>query len=195
MEIRNIWAVGRNYQEHAKELGNSVPKDPMIFLKAGSCITLEDSEIELPSFSKDIHHEIEVAVQLDQRLQASRMTLAIDFTARDIQNQLKAAGHPWTLAKSFKHACALGKWVEHSEFGNLNFSLKVNGEVRQRGNTKDMVFNVETLVEYIKKHFPVVPGDIILTGTPSGVARVQPGDVLEAEIPGKINAKWSIKRA
>ena len=195
MEIQNIWAVGRNYQEHAKELGNSVPKDPIIFLKAASCIVTEERAIVLPAFSKDIHHEVEIAIQLDHRLQPSRMTLAIDFTARDIQNQLKSGGLPWTLAKSFKDACALGQWVDIADVDNLTFSLKVNGEIRQQGHTKDMFFSVDKIIDYLKNHFPLTPGDIILTGTPSGVARVQAGDILDAEIPGKLKAHWSIKRA
>ncbi len=195
MENQNIWAVGRNYQEHAKELGNTVPKEPMIFLKAGSCVVTEDREIRLPSFSKDVHHEVEIAIKVDQRLRPKQITLAIDFTARDIQNQLKAAGLPWTLAKSFKDACALGKWIDIAEWTDVEFSLKVNGDTRQRGNTKNMVFSVDTLVEYISSRFPILPGDVVLTGTPSGVARVMPGDVLEAEIVGKLQSKWTIKRA
>lgn len=195
MKTQNIWAAGRNYIEHAKELHNPVPKQPLIFLKAGSCIVTEDTEIELPDISNDIHHEIEVAYLLDENLKLSHVTLGIDFTARDIQEEVRSKGLPWTLAKSFKNACALGKWVPLKNLSNFDFNLKVNGELRQKANTKDMVFGIDALLKYVTHCYPVMPNDVILTGTPSGIAAVKPGDVLEGEIPGLLKTKWTIKRS
>lgn len=199
VEIRNIWAIGRNYSEHAKELGNSVPETtPLVFLKAGSGLVFDGGLIRLPHFSSDIHHEVEVAYQVDTHLRPYHCTVAIDFTARDIQSELKKRGHPWTLAKSFKHSCAIGSFVSISSFDELKslaFQLKINGEVRQTGNTKDMIFGFEQIHQYILERFPIVPGDLVLTGTPAGVSKVVPGDLLEAEITGKLKSSWTIKNA
>lgn len=192
--IQNIWAVGRNYAEHAKELGNAVPdastSEPMIFLKAGSSIVPNGGRFHLPKFSNDIHHECEVAYVFDQNLQFSEMTLALDLTARDTQNKLKTAGHPWTLAKSFKASCPIGPFVP-AKF-DVSFTFRVNGEIRQTGKTADMVHSAQRLRQYVIDRFPVVPGDLLLTGTPKGVSQLAPGDRLEAEIEGLLKAHWSI---
>ncbi len=186
----NIWCVGRNYAEHAKELGNSVPEEPMIFLKAGSTIVPNQGRFALPKFSQDIHHECEVAYRFDAQLNLSEMTLALDLTARDVQTKLKNAGHPWTLAKSFKASCPIGPFVE-AQF-DVAFIFKVNGETRQMGQTHDMIHSTDKLKKYVLERFPVHPGDLLLTGTPKGVSRLAPGDRLEAEIPGILKAAWSI---
>ncbi|NUN06842.1 MAG: fumarylacetoacetate hydrolase family protein [Bdellovibrio sp.] len=193
--IRNIWAVGRNYADHAKELGNSVPTQPMIFLKAGSCASLAASEIKLPEWSKDVHHEIELALRFDQNLQISDAAVAIDVTERAFQAELKAKGHPWTLAKSFKDSCPLSAFFpvkNLEELKNLNLVLKVNDEVRQNGNTAQMIFSLQTLVDFVLTHFPVTPGDVLLTGTPAGVGAMKSGDILEAEIAGKVRHMWKV---
>lgn len=194
--IQNIWAVGRNYAEHAKELGNAVPESPMIFLKAGSSLVSDGGRFALPKFSQDIHHECEVAFKFDQLLQFSEMTVALDLTARDVQTKLKTAGHPWTLAKSFKASCPIGAFVKApapGEWQNLKFTFKVNGEIRQSGHTADMIHSVETLRKYVIEHFPVVPGDLLLTGTPKGVGLLKHGDRLEAEIAGFCKGSWNIE--
>jgi len=192
--IQNIWAVGRNYAEHAKELGNAVPdpqsSEPMIFLKAGSSIVPNGGRFALPKFSSDIHHECEVAYRFDQQLNLTEMTLALDLTARDIQTRLKTAGHPWTLAKSFKASCPLGPFVP--AVFDVKFTFRVNGEIRQIGQTSDMIHPTEKLRKFVIDRFPVVPGDLLLTGTPKGVAVLKPGDRLEAEIEGVLKANWSI---
>jgi acylpyruvate hydrolase len=194
--IQNIWAVGRNYGEHAKELGNQVPEasqDPMIFLKAGSSVVANEGRFSLPTFSSDIHHECEIAFRFDQHLQFRELTLALDLTARDVQTKLKAAGHPWTLAKSFKSSCPIGTFVKApADLQSLTFIFKVNGEIRQTGNTSDMIHSVERLRIYVVERFPVVPGDLLLSGTPKGVSLLRPGDRLEAEIPGLLKATWEI---
>lgn len=182
--IRNIWAVGRNYADHAKELGNAVPEKPLIFLKAGSCAVFGES-FSIPAWCKDVHHEIELALQLDENLKAKSFGLALDLTERSIQNELKSKGQPWTLAKSFSQSCPLSDFIEVSDLkdlASLEISLKINNELKQIGNTKQMIFDLPTLVDHVKAHFPVCPNDVILTGTPAGVGPLKPGDKLVAEL-------------
>ena len=141
--IQNIWAVGRNYAEHAKELGNSIPTEPLIFLKAGSCATFSAKELHLPAGIEEVHHEVELALRFDENLQIESACIALDLTQRDLQNKLKAQGHPWTLAKSFKEACPLSPFFPVSdldELVDLEISLKINGELRQQGRTSQMLF-------------------------------------------------------
>ncbi|WP_415061548.1 fumarylacetoacetate hydrolase family protein [Bdellovibrio sp.] len=193
--IQNVWAVGRNYAEHAKELGNEVPTEPMIFLKAGSTTTLAAKEIHLPAWIQEVHHEVELALRFDDNLQIEEACIALDLTERAKQNQLKAKGHPWTLAKSFTESCPLSPFFPVSdleELKKLDLILKINGEVRQKGNTSQMIFSLEKLIDYVRHHFPVVPGDLLLTGTPSGVGPIQRGDHLEAEIQGKMKHSWKV---
>ena len=201
-DIRNVWAVGHNYGEHAKELGNAVPSAdslPMIFLKAGSSIASsisdEENPIRLPEFTKSVHHEVEVALQFGHDLEFSGLTIAIDLTARDVQNESKANGHPWTLAKSFKNACLIGPIVPLQpglNLQSLEFFLKNNGEIRQSGSTSAMIHSVAKIRKFILERLPVVPGDLLLTGTPAGVGQLKAGDRLEAEIVGHIRAAWQI---
>ncbi|WP_374035262.1 fumarylacetoacetate hydrolase family protein [Bdellovibrio bacteriovorus] len=191
--IRNIWAVGRNYAEHAKELGNEVPTEPMIFLKAGSTATLAAKELVVPAWMKEVHHEVELALQFDENLQIDEACIALDLTDRDKQNQLKSKGHPWTLAKSFKGATPLSAFFpvdDLEELKNLEIILKINGETRQMGNTNQMIFSLENLIEFVRQHFPVESGDLLLTGTPAGVGPIRRGDALEAEIVGKMKHQW-----
>ncbi|KYG70112.1 hypothetical protein AZI85_15620 [Bdellovibrio bacteriovorus] len=193
--IQNIWAVGRNYAEHAKELGNEVPTEPLLFLKAGSCATLASKDLHLPSWKNELHYETELALQFDDNLQIDAACIALDLTDREKQNQLKAKGQPWTLAKSFKGACPLSEFFPVSdleELRNLDIILKVNGELRQQGNTSQMIFGFEQLLQFVRTHFPVMPGDLLLTGTPPGVGAFKKGDLLEAEIPGKIKHSWKV---
>ena len=129
--IQNIWAVGRNYAEHAKELGNEVPSKPLIFLKAGSTSTIAAHELHLPSWTSELHHEIELALQFDENLQIDEACIALDLTDREMQNQLKAKGQPWTLAKSFKGACPLSAFFpvnDLEDLSNLDLILKVNND-------------------------------------------------------------------
>ena len=194
--IQNIWAIGRNYAEHAKELGNEVPSEPLVFLKAGSCATMNSDEIHLPSWAQDVHHEIEIALRFDDNLQIDSACLALDLTERTKQTQLKAKGQPWTLAKSFTEACPLSSFFAIEDLDDLrhvDIQLKVNGQIRQKGNTEQMIFPYEKLIDFVRQHFPVRPGDLLLTGTPSGVGPIQRGDVLEGELVGKITHKWVVK--
>jgi 2-keto-4-pentenoate hydratase/2-oxohepta-3-ene-1,7-dioic acid hydratase in catechol pathway len=197
--IRNIWAVGRNYGAHAKELSNPVPNadsEPMIFLKAGTSIVANGENIRLPKFSNDIHHECEVAFRFGPGLQFSEVTIALDLTARDVQNRLKQAQHPWTLAKSFRDSCPIGplKPIKPgTDLQNLKFQLRVNGELRQSGSTSEMIHSVENLRQYIVENFPVEVGDLLLTGTPSGVAALKPGDQIDAELLDIVQARWQVQ--
>lgn len=195
--VRNIWAVGRNYKKHAEELGNKVPDSPLIFLKAGSCIQASVDQLVFPEWMKDIHFELEVALRLGPRLEPTSVALAIDFTERTLQSQLKDKGHPWTLAKSFSGACAITEWHELKELKDLEsveFELKKNGEPRQQGNTGDMIFDFSTIVKYVKQYFPVCPGDVILTGTPEGVGPIESGDSLEVSSSFGVQHSWTVHR-
>lgn len=197
-EIRNIWAVGRNYADHAKELGHAAPaadSAPMIFLKAGSGIVADGGTAHLPPFSKDVHHEVEVAFQFGSDLKFAAISIAIDLTARDIQTELKAKSHPWSLAKSFKDSTFLGPLVKLPsalKTDELEFTLKINGSLKQTGHMRDMIHPLEKIRAYVVERFPVVAGDLLLTGTPVGVGPLKAGDQLEAEIKGLIKATWRI---
>ncbi|MBC7458712.1 MAG: fumarylacetoacetate hydrolase family protein [Bdellovibrionaceae bacterium] len=193
---KNIWAVGRNYADHAKEM-NAVPtKEPMIFLKAGSSLN-HDQVITLPDWSEDIHHELELAFLIDKNLNLSHMTLALDLTARDKQAEAKRTGAPWTLAKSFTGACPVGKWVPIQNIETLNLYLLKNEQIVQTTPANDMIFKPEFLLDYIKKHFPVMENDILLTGTPAGVGPCKKGDLLIAKLTKDNNpiltCHWNVK--
>ncbi len=185
---KNIWAVGRNYAEHAKEMKADIPdknkQQPMMFLKAGSTLTTS-SKIKLPTWSSEIHYELELAYLIDENLNFSHITLALDLTARDAQNVAKQKGQPWTLAKSFKDSCPIGNWISLSDIQeqkNLEFELLINSKTAQIGQFNEMIFNPLELLEFTKNHFPVTPHDILLTGTPSGVGSLSSGDTLTAQL-------------
>ena len=184
LKPENIWCVGRNYADHAKEMNAPIPKSPIIFLKSPGCINA-GSKIELPVWSQQVDHEIEIALLIDESLNISHVTLALDLTARDAQELAKKAGQPWTLAKSFKGACPIGLWLsvlDIEDLESLQLSLKKNNSLVQAAGAADMIFKPKMLVEHIKQHFPLTPGDIILTGTPSGVGPMQSGDSLLGEL-------------
>ncbi|EFJ42561.1 hypothetical protein VOLCADRAFT_97355 [Volvox carteri f. nagariensis] len=189
---RNIWCIGRNYAEHARELGNEVPSVPMIFLKAGTS-AVAPGDLLLPSWSTDVHHEVELAVELGADLSPVRAAVALDLTARDVQAQLKKQQWPWTLAKSFTGSTPLGP--PFSLLGvdpaSLVLTLDVNGVRRQTGRTADMIFSLQKQVQYVQQHFPVAPGDVLLTGTPPGVSAMRPGDEVVARVLGPSGAVLS----
>ncbi len=178
---KNIWAIGRNYADHAKEMNTTPPFEPMLFLKAGSSLNHEQV-ITLPDWSDDIHHELELAFLIDKNLNLSHMTLALDLTARDHQTKAKKTGAPWTLSKSFTGACPIGKWVPIQNIEHLNFHLLKNEQIVQNGKVSDMIFSPDQILAYLKKHFPVTENDILLTGTPAGVGPIHRGDLLIAKL-------------
>lgn len=195
MLIRNIWAIGRNYADHAKELGHQVPGSPLIFLKAGSCAVIDGAEIVLPSWATDVHHEVELAVQLDENRRVHRAAVALDLTERTLQNVFKAKGWPWTLAKSFTGSCPVSEFFavkDLEELKDLEITLAVNGQVRQHGRTSQMIFSLAQQLEFLYAHFPVCPGDLLLTGTPAGVGPLKKGDDVLAEISGKTRKRWTV---
>ncbi|MEM7163257.1 MAG: fumarylacetoacetate hydrolase family protein [Bacteroidota bacterium] len=188
-----IICVGRNYIDHAKELDNPIPKEPLLFLKPQTAIPLKGQPFFIPSFSNDIHHELEVVVKINRigkhieerfaHKYYSEIGLGIDFTARDLQSQLKKKGHPWERAKAFDNSAPISdKFKSIKEIEDLNslgFYLQKNGNKVQEGNTKDMIFSIDQLIAEISQYFTLKIGDLIFTGTPAGVSRVEKNDVLE----------------
>lgn len=192
-----ILCIGRNYRKHAEELGNEVPEEPVIFMKPDSAILRQRDAFYIPDFSNDIHYEAEIVIKLNRlgkHIQAKfahkyfvELTLGIDFTARDVQSKLKAKGLPWEKAKAFDSSAVCGHWLPVDEFDvtNLSFELHKNGEVVQKGNTSNMIFPVDQLIEHCSRYFTLKIGDQIFTGTPEGVGPVKSGDILEGFIEGR----------
>lgn len=186
---RNIWAVGRNYSEHAKEMNAAIPSSPLIFLKSGNCLNTS-SQIQLPHWSNSIHYELELAYLIDDSLNFSHVALALDLTARDSQNEAKKNGTPWTQAKSFTGSCPISPWLSLQDFKNgplgdseaFNFELKLNKQIVQKAIATEMLFNPQILLDHLQKYYPVGPQDILLSGTPSGVGALNSSDNLEAHL-------------
>jgi 2-keto-4-pentenoate hydratase/2-oxohepta-3-ene-1,7-dioic acid hydratase in catechol pathway len=194
-----IICIGRNYIDHASELGNSVPSEPMFFLKPDSSILHKRHAFYIPDWTAEVHYEVELVVKIKklgkaiQKKYASRyyteVGLGIDFTARDIQNKLKSDGHPWEKAKSFDGSAVVSeKFIQLDALGksvqNLNFDLSLNGSKVQLGSTADMIFKVDDLISYVSQFMTLKTGDLIFTGTPSGVGRVKPGDKITGTLEG-----------
>ncbi len=200
-----IFCVGRNYSEHAKELGNAVPENPVIFSKPDTALLKNNEPFYLPSFSNDIHHEVELVIRINKvgkkiqeqfaRNYFNEIGLGIDFTARDIQTHLKAKGLPWELAKAFDGSAPIGNFIniENKDLSTIHFSLKKNGEIVQQGNSHDMIFSFEKIVAFISNYFTLKVGDLIYTGTPSGVAAVKIGDKLEGFIENDLMLSCEVK--
>lgn len=189
-----ILCVGRNYTEHAKELGNAVPENPVIFSKPDTALLKNGEPFYHPDFSSDIHHEVELVIKISKmgkkiqpkfaRNYFNEIGLGIDFTARDTQSKLKEKGFPWELAKAFDGSAPIGEFinVEGKDLSNINFSLKKNGEVVQQGNTSQMIFPFEEIISFVSQYFTLKVGDLIYTGTPAGVSKINIGDKLEGFI-------------
>lgn len=191
--IRNIYCVGRNYRLHAEELGNEVPDSPFLFSKPTHALVKADGQaIALPGRRGAIHHELEFVIHIAHTFEKDmiaedvidRMALGIDFTLRDVQNALKKAGKPWLLAKGFPNSAVITDFCDFPGMAtceNTDFSLSINGKVVQVGNIRDMLFDLQSILEFTSKHFGLGPGDIIYTGTPAGVGPVSHGDQLELQ--------------
>lgn len=192
-----IICVGRNYGKHALELGNAIPKEPVLFMKPDSALMRQRDKFYIPDFSEDVHYEAEVVFRIDRigkRIQSkfapkyfSQISLGIDFTARDVQSELKSKGLPWEKAKAFDQSAVVGKWLDKKELNlsDLDFELKKNGETVQKGNTSDMLFPIDDLIEHISGYFTLKIGDLIFSGTPEGVGKVESNDHLEGYIAGE----------
>lgn len=186
-----IICVGRNYVEHAKELNNDVPDSPMFFMKPDSAILRKNFPFVIPSFSKEIHFETEVVIKIDRvgkmiqpqfaHRYFSDIALGIDFTARDVQQELKDKRFPWEIAKAFDGSAFVSDFYSKEKFDleNLSFKLDRNETNVQTGNTKDMIFDINTLIAECSKYFTLKKGDLIYTGTPAGVAKINSKDKLE----------------
>jgi 2-keto-4-pentenoate hydratase/2-oxohepta-3-ene-1,7-dioic acid hydratase in catechol pathway len=187
-----IVCVGRNYREHAAELGNKMPDEPLLFLKAPSAIITSDEEIVLPGASQQVEHEGELGVVIgrvarhipsgeDPLSYVLGYTCVNDVTARDLQRK----DVQFTRGKSFDTFCPVGPWIETDiDPGNVEVQTRLNGEVKQKGNTADMAFPVAFLIKFISEIMTLYPGDLIATGTPAGVSRMKPGDIVEVEVAG-----------
>jgi 5-carboxymethyl-2-hydroxymuconate isomerase len=193
--IGKIVCLARNYAEHARELGNETPAAPVLFIKPASSVIGDGEAVRIPAYSQECHYEVELAVLIGT--QARDVTVdrameyvvgygvAIDMTLRDVQNGLKAKGLPWEIAKGFDTACPLSDFVPAAAVvdpHNVNLKLAVNGDIRQNGTSADMINRIPQIIAHVSAIFTLEPGDVILTGTPAGVGRVQAGDVMSAEI-------------
>jgi len=190
-----IICIGRNYSEHAKELGNETPKEPVFFLKPDTAISPKGHPFFIPDFSNNVQYEVELVIRINRlgkhieekfaHKYYEQIGLGIDFTARDIQQEVKEKGLPWEKAKGFDGSAVISrKYLDKKELelADLNFSLKKNGEIVQSGNTQQMLFKIDQIIAYISQFYTLKIGDLIYTGTPAGVGQVKPGDVLEGFI-------------
>lgn len=183
---------------HAEELGNPIPSKPLIFLKPDTALLRHNQDFYYPEFSQDVHFECEIVFRISRegkyidskfvRSYIDGVGLGIDFTARDLQSEAKEKGHPWTLAKMFNNSAPVSVMLDPMQFqdwNGLSFELMVNGRSRQRGFSGDMIFNIETIVSHVSRFITVKKGDLVFTGTPSGVGPVKVNDHLEASLEGK----------
>jgi 2-keto-4-pentenoate hydratase/2-oxohepta-3-ene-1,7-dioic acid hydratase in catechol pathway len=193
-----IICIGRNYTNHIAELKNERPTEPVVFMKPDSAVLLKQHPFVIPEFSEEIHHEIEIIVKINKvgkyiepkfaHKYYDEISVGIDFTARDLQEKLKAKGLPWEKAKAFDGSAVIGDFLPKSDFvsmENLTFELTNNAKTVQKGNTSLMLWKIDELVSYVSQYFTLKIGDIIFTGTPEGVAAVKPNDVLEGFLEDK----------
>ena len=190
-----IICIGRNYIDHIKELSNQKPKNPVVFLKPDSAVIAKNQNFIIPSFSNEIHHEVELVIKINKvgkhidksfsHKYYDEIGLGIDFTARDIQSNLKEKGHPWEKSKAFDNSCMVGNFLKKEkleDISKIEFSLKKNNEIVQSGCSNDMLWKIDELISYVSQYFTLKIGDLIFTGTPSGVSKVESGDILEGYI-------------
>ncbi len=207
VDVGTIYCIGRNYIKHIQELENEVNAEPVLFLKPAASLITQHREIELPAFSSDVHHETELVllvgregrnVSEDHALHhIAGIAIGLDLTARDTQTALREKGLPWTVSKGFETAACVSDFLPTQHFqdlGALEFSLHVNGELRQQGDTSLMIFSVPRIVAFISSIVTLEPGDLIYTGTPHGVAALAPADRLDLAM-GELRATFTVKSA
>lgn len=204
-----IICIGRNYREHIREFDNGEPdSEPLFFMKPDTALLRNNDTFWMPSFSEEVHYETELVVKINRvgkcvsekfaHRYYDEVTLGIDFTARDLQRRAIAKGQPWEVAKAFDHSAVIApRWLKLSELdkpiGELTFEMSLNGEVRQRGDTADMIFSVDRIVSYVSQFVSLRIGDLIYTGTPSGVGAVVAGDNIKASLMGETLLDFDIK--
>lgn len=201
-----IICIGRNYTKHIEELGNEKPEEPVFFLKPDSAILPKKMPFFIPSFTNEVHYEVEILVKINKvgkHISANfahkyydEVGLGIDFTARDVQRVCKEKGLPWEKAKAFDGSAVLGEFVQKETLGdlqNLSFSMKKNEEIVQYGNTNAMLWKIDELIEYVSQYFTLKKGDVLFTGTPAGVGAVTENDILVGELNGIKNFEIKIK--
>jgi acylpyruvate hydrolase len=202
-----IICIGRNYAEHAKELNNPLPTEPVFFMKPDTALLLKNQPFYYPEFTNDLHHEIEVVVRIDKAGKYilpefahnyyNAVTVGIDFTARDLQQKCKEKGLPWELAKAFDKSAPMGNFISIEKFkktiDTLDFHLDINGKTVQKANTSSMIFNINQIIAYVSQFVSLRLGDLIFTGTPSGVGPVKIGDVLSCYLEGKKLLEFEVK--
>ena len=201
-----IICVGRNYADHAQELKNQIPDEPVLFMKPDTALLAQNQDFYLPPFSQDVHYEAELVVRIDKMGKHiaekfaskyySQISVGLDFTARDLQSKLKDKGLPWEKAKAFDGSAYVGQFINKSEFpslSELSFSLMRNGTVAQRGHSKDMLFSIDQLISTVSQYFTLKPGDLIYTGTPAGVAALEAGDFLQLYLVDKLLGEVTVK--
>ena len=201
-----IICIGRNYREHAKELNNPVPEKPVFFMKPDTALLQKNNPFFYPDFSKNVQYETEIIIKINRNGRHieekfahkyyDEIGIGIDFTARDLQAEQKKKGLPWEIAKAFDGAAPVGKFIDKNQFSSLDdihFSLKINGELRQQGHTADMMFSFDRIIAYVSQFISLKPGDLIFTGTPSGVGPTQINDHYEAFIEGEKLLDFNVK--
>ena len=200
-----IICIGRNYAEHAAEMGHTPPTDPIVFMKPPTALLYDGKPLYYPAFTHDLHHEAEIVLKIGRNGKKieeqfahkyyDQFTIGIDFTARDLQATLKAKGQPWELAKGFDGSAAVGEFLPFEDAHRLgiNFALTKNGDTVQTGNTRDTIFTFDFIVHYVSQYFTLTMGDLIYTGTPAGVSAVSVGDVLVGSVEGKQLLRCEIK--
>ena len=200
-----IFCIGRNYAEHVQELSNSIPEKPVIFIKPATCLVKPGEKILFPKHGRELHHEVEIVIKIGSEGRVAReeealsfvsgITIGLYLTLRDVQAELKKKGLPWEIAKAFEQSAPIGDFVPYDksiDLNNISFGCKVNGIERQRGNSKDMIFSIPRLLVEISKIWILRPGDLIFTGTPSGVGQLKIGDTIQIESDLTGSFSWSI---
>ena len=201
-----IIAIGRNYTAHALELHNAIPTEPVIFLKPDTAVLKDNKAFYLPEFSNEIHYELEIVLKISKEGKHitekfahkyfEEIGLGIDFTARDVQSKLKAKGLPWELAKAFDHSAAISPFIPKITFTDLydlHFELYQNDERKQAGHSANLIFSYEQIISFVSKHITLKKGDLIFTGTPEGVGKVEQGDHLRATLEGHEMLNFEVK--
>ncbi len=203
--VTRVFCIGRNYVEHVRELSSAMPTKPVVFIKPATCLVGPGEEIHFPKHGSELHHEVEIVVKVGREGRVSTeeealsfisaVTVGLDLTLRDVQRDLKQKGLPWEIAKAFEQSAPIGDFIPYDgslDLKDISFGCKVNGIQRQRGNTGEMIFSIQRLLVDLSKIWMLRPGDLIYTGTPSGVGPLKIGDSIEIEGDKIGSFSWSI---